>query len=73
MLLSTGADDYVTKPFAVRELVARVRAIMRRTSVPTGQRQDELNYDSLKIPLPSRRVAIARARRWLGETPDGLS
>ena len=56
--LELGADDYVTKPFAVRELVARVRAIMRRASVPTGQRQDELNYDSLKIHLPSRRVAI---------------
>src|SRR5215211_5762361 len=32
--LELGADDYVTKPFAVRELVARVRAIMRRTTVP---------------------------------------
>ncbi len=56
--LELGADDYVTKPFAVRELVARVRAIMRRASVPAGQRQDELNYDSLKIHLPSRRVAV---------------
>ena len=56
--LELGADDYVTKPFAVRELVARVRAIMRRVSVPTGERQDELNYDSLKIHLPSRRVAV---------------
>jgi DNA-binding response OmpR family regulator len=56
--LELGADDYVTKPFAVRELVARVRAIMRRVSVPTGQRQDELSYDSLKIHLPSRRVSV---------------
>ena len=56
--LELGADAYVTKPFAVRELVARVRAIMRRASVPAGQRQDELNYDSLKIHLPSRRVAV---------------
>ncbi len=57
--LELGADDYVTKPFVVRELVARVRAIMRRVSVPTGQRQDELSYDGLKIHLPSRRVAVA--------------
>src|SRR5918911_4416 len=56
--LELGADDYVTKPFAVRELVARVRAIMRRVATPTGQRQDELSYDSLKIHLPSRRVSI---------------
>ncbi|HLM77825.1 MAG TPA: response regulator transcription factor [Rubrobacteraceae bacterium] len=57
--LELGADDYVTKPFAVRELVARVRAIMRRAATPTGQRQDELSYDGLKIHLPSRRVAVA--------------
>jgi DNA-binding response OmpR family regulator len=56
--LELGADDYVTKPFAVRELVARVRAIMRRVSVPQGQRQDELSYDGLKIHLPSRRVMV---------------
>lgn len=56
--LELGADDYVTKPFAVRELVARVRAIMRRSSVPAGQRQDELNYDGLRINLPSRKVTV---------------
>src|ERR671939_197645 len=55
--LELGADDYVTKPFAVRELVARVRAIMRRASVPAGQRPDELTYDRLRINLPSRRVS----------------
>jgi DNA-binding response OmpR family regulator len=56
--LELGADDYVTKPFAVRELVARVRAIMRRSSVPAGQRQEDLSYDGLKINLPSRRVSV---------------
>ena len=56
--LELGADDYVTKPFAVRELVARVRAIMRRVSVPAGQKQDELSYDGLRINIPSRRVAV---------------
>src|ERR687889_763288 len=55
--LELGADDYVTKPFAVRELVARVRAIMRRAAVPAGQRPDELTYDRLRINLPSRRVS----------------
>ena len=58
MGLELGADDYVTKPFAVRELVARVRAIMRRVAVPAGQKQDELSYDGLRINIPSRRVAV---------------
>lgn len=56
--LELGADDYVTKPFAVRELVARIRAIMRRVSVPADQRQDEFNYDGLKVSIPSRRVSL---------------
>src|ERR687893_274932 len=60
--LELGADDYVTKPFAVRELVARVRAIMRRATVPAGQRPDELNYDGLRINLPSRRVCFPLGR-----------
>jgi DNA-binding response OmpR family regulator len=36
--LSVGADDYVTKPFSTRELVARVRAMLRRPRVSTGER-----------------------------------
>jgi DNA-binding response OmpR family regulator len=36
--LSVGADDYVTKPFSTRELVARVRAMLRRPRVSTGSR-----------------------------------
>ena len=56
--LELGADDYVTKPFAVRELVARVRAIMRRAAVSTHDRPDELSYDGLRINLPSRRVRV---------------
>ena len=34
--LEIGADDYVTKPFSIRELVARARALLRRASPPTG-------------------------------------
>lgn len=35
-LLNLGADDYVSKPFSTQELIARIRALLRRTSVPVG-------------------------------------
>src|ERR687896_41862 len=52
--LELGADDYVTKPFAVRELVARVRAIMRRAAVPAGQRPHGLAHHRPRINPPTR-------------------
>ena len=46
--LDLGADDYVTKPFSVRELMARVRAVLRRTP-PHLAMPDELRYDDVTI------------------------
>jgi two-component system response regulator VicR len=46
--LDLGADDYVTKPFSVRELMARVRAILRR-SEPRRAALDELRFDDVVI------------------------
>jgi phosphate regulon transcriptional regulator PhoB len=52
--LEMGADDYITKPFSMRELVARIRAILRRTvPAPTPQR---LVFGELEIDLEARCV-----------------
>jgi two-component system KDP operon response regulator KdpE len=51
--LDLGADDFVTKPFSVPELLARIRAQLRRTGAPAGA---VLAFDELSIDLQRRRV-----------------
>ena len=55
--LSVGADDYVTKPFRPRELVARIKTVLRRTSgTPTRESADRLVFPGLVIDVDAREV-----------------
>lgn len=53
-----GADDYVSKPFSPRELVARVKAVLRRSSTGTTGTETPITYDNLHLDPRSRTVII---------------
>lgn len=58
--LELGADDYVVKPFEPKELIARIRAVLRRSadSVDEKADEDELSFDGLKINQSTYEVYI---------------
>ena len=59
MGLDLGADDYLTKPFSPRELVSRVRAILRRTSLQATESEPaRMEYPGLTIIPSARRVEV---------------
>jgi len=56
--LDAGADDYVTKPFSVNELLARVRAALRRATVPEAPDALTIEVGDIKIDVPARTVRV---------------
>jgi DNA-binding response OmpR family regulator len=65
--LDLGADDYLVKPFSATELLARVRAVLRRSQIPVDQAQARFfTHENLRIDM-------ARAEVWRGDHPVLLS
>jgi DNA-binding response OmpR family regulator len=60
--LEMGADDYVTKPFEVKELLARIHAVMRRTENGDAPVEHRLAYDNLVINLDSYELIVKGKR-----------
>lgn len=66
--LELGADDYLTKPFAVGELLARVKAILRRATLATPKSEQRLQCEALTINFATRQVLVANQEVKLTRT-----
>lgn len=56
--LEIGADDYITKPFSIKELLARITSVMRRYGMNTVKESEELTTGNLKLNLTKHEVKI---------------
>lgn len=66
--LSVGADDYINKPFAPPELVARIKSLLRRCQPSDAQQNKQLEFSGLLLDLKSHRASVGGQGIDLGPT-----
>jgi DNA-binding response OmpR family regulator len=70
--LDAGADDYVTKPFSQEEMLARVRAVMRRSKGGTSDKKGEIQIKDLTVNLSAHRAFVDGVDMHLTRTEFAL-
>lgn len=55
---SLGGDDYIAKPFSIKEVIARVKALIKRTSIISQPAETKWSYKGFTVDIPANRVAI---------------
>lgn len=69
---SLGADDYITKPFSVKEVIVRVKAVLKRSSHSSGPEQKVISVNDLVLNLKKRKVKIGSKQLELTKKEFGI-
>ncbi len=56
--LELGADDYIVKPFETKEVLARIKAVLRRSAAAAAEQIKEVNYDKLSVNLTNYEMKV---------------
>ena len=56
--LELGADDYIVKPFEAKEVVARIKAVLRRSVVPVSEQPKEVSYENLTVNITNYELRV---------------